>query len=59
MKNTKRKKKQLKDLCYPFREPAASTMALWWLKRFTMAALLLSLTDLAEDDVEGNGVQTP
>jgi len=37
---------------YPLREPAASTMALWWLKRFIMAKLLFSFTVLLGLDVE-------
>lgn len=37
---------------YCFLRPAARTMALWWLKRFMMAALLLSLADFEAFDVE-------
>lgn len=41
-------------VAYALRRPAASTMALWWLKRLIMAELLFSLSDLFEGfDVVG------
>lgn len=40
-------------------EPAASTMALWWLNLFMMAALLLSFTVLFEVEAAGKAAFTP
>lgn len=40
-------------------EPAASTMALWWLNLFMMAALLLSFTVLFEVEAAGKAALTP
>lgn len=50
---------KVKMLLYFLRAPAARTMALWWLNRFIMAALLLSFTVLFELEVEGSACFIP